>query len=177
MSLVVFLRGINVGGHKTLRPRDLAEQLRQYDVVNIGAAGTFVVRKPVVQAQLRDQLRRLLPFDAHVMMCSGRELVRATSHDPFVGERARTDVVRFMSVLARPPRAAPAMPLRLPRDGRWCLRVLATEGRFVFGVYRREMRAIGFLGKLDELFGAPATTRSWSTIATVRRHLDSGAMA
>lgn len=46
MALVVFLRGVNVGGHRTFRPRDLARKLRDYDVVNVGAAGTFVVRQP-----------------------------------------------------------------------------------------------------------------------------------
>ena len=47
MALVVFLRGVNVGGHRTVRPTMLAQQLKRYDVVNIGAAGTFVVRRPI----------------------------------------------------------------------------------------------------------------------------------
>lgn len=46
MALVVLLRGINVGGHRKLRPKTLASDLEAFDVVNIGAAGTFVVRKP-----------------------------------------------------------------------------------------------------------------------------------
>jgi hypothetical protein len=29
------------------------------------------------------------------------------------------------------------------------------------------MKTIGYLGKIDKLFGAPATTRNWSTILTV----------
>ena len=46
MAFVVFLRAVNVGGHQTFRPSVLAKELSEYDVVNIGAAGTFVVRKP-----------------------------------------------------------------------------------------------------------------------------------
>src|SRR5258708_3993883 len=46
MALIVFLRVINVGGHRTFRPSILARELSDYDVVNVGAAGTFVVRKP-----------------------------------------------------------------------------------------------------------------------------------
>ena len=38
MALVVFLRGVNVGGHRTFRPTVLAKQLRHLDAVNIGAA-------------------------------------------------------------------------------------------------------------------------------------------
>jgi hypothetical protein len=33
------------------------------------------------------------------------------------------------------------------------------------------MKTIGYLGQIDRLFGAPATTRSWSTILSVLRIL------
>ena len=56
MALVVFLRGVNVGGHKRLRPSILAKELSHYDVVNVGAAGTFVVRKPGSRAKFRAEL-------------------------------------------------------------------------------------------------------------------------
>ena len=46
MALVVFLRGVNVGGHRTFRPSLLARQLEPYGVVNVGAAGTFVSGLP-----------------------------------------------------------------------------------------------------------------------------------
>ena len=47
MALVVFLRGVNVGGHKTFRPSLVANELSDFDVVNVGAAGTFVVRNRI----------------------------------------------------------------------------------------------------------------------------------
>ena len=53
MALVVLLRGINVGGHRAFRPKLLAGDLGRFDVVNIGAAGTFVVRKPGVREDCR----------------------------------------------------------------------------------------------------------------------------
>ena len=39
--------------------------------------------------------------------------------------------------------------------------------------YRRHMKTIGYLGQIDRLFGAPATTRSWNTILSVLRILKS----
>ena len=42
MALVVFLRGLNVGGYRTFRPSLLAERLKRYHVINIGAAGTIL---------------------------------------------------------------------------------------------------------------------------------------
>jgi hypothetical protein len=42
---------------------------------------------------------------------------------------------------------------------------------FLFGEYRRHMKTIGYLGKIDKLVGSPVTTRSWSTIETIVRIL------
>jgi uncharacterized protein (DUF1697 family) len=74
VALVVLLRGVNVGGHRTFRPTTLAEQLTHRDAVSIGAAGTFVIRRPVTRAQLRAELARRLPFDAEIMICRAARL-------------------------------------------------------------------------------------------------------
>src|SRR5947209_20530915 len=100
MALVVFLRGVNVGGHKTFRPSILAQELKHYDVVNVGAAGTFVIRKPANQAELRTELQSRLPFETEVMICTGQDLITMASGDPFGTEPIHSDVVRFVSVLA-----------------------------------------------------------------------------
>jgi len=81
MALVVFLKGVNVGGYRTFRPSRLAKDLARFDVVNIGAAGTFIVRKPVRQNVLRAELRRRLPFEAEVMICEGKAIGRLTRSD------------------------------------------------------------------------------------------------
>jgi len=33
------------------------------------------------------------------------------------------------------------------------------------------MKAIGYLGRIDKLFGVPATTRNWNTIVAIVRIL------
>lgn len=172
MALVVFLRGINVGGARTFRPGVLAQQLKRHDVVNIGAAGTLVVRRRISQAKLRAELRRRLPFVTDIMICEGRALIKAASGHPFANLQVRPDVIRFVSVLARRPRRPPAIPIILPTHDKWILKVLEVRDRFLFGVYRRQMKAIGYLGTIDKLFGSRATTRSWSTISAIIRVLE-----
>jgi uncharacterized protein (DUF1697 family) len=172
VPLVVFLRGLNVGGHRTFRPAKLAEQLRHLDVVNIGAAGTFVVRQHVSRTQLRAEISRRLPFDAEIVICQGHEIVRLLSQDFFAGRPVRPDVVRFVSVLARRPRSTPALPMSFPSRGRWLLTVLGRDDRFVVGLYRRQMKVIGYLAMLDRVFGVPATTRGWSTMTSIAEALD-----
>jgi uncharacterized protein (DUF1697 family) len=172
-TLVVFLKGVNVGGHRTFRPSVLAKQMRRYDVVNIGAAGTFVVRRKVGRAKLRAEFVRRLPFEADVIICDARDILRVTDRTPFAGQPSGPAILQFVSVLAKRPRASLRVPLDVPSDGEWCVRVLARQDRFMFGVCRRQMKAIGCLGQLEKLFGVPITTRSWSTISTIARLLKS----
>src|SRR5256885_15675286 len=107
-GLGVFLRGCNVGGKKTFRPTLLAEQLKHYHVINIGAAGTFVVRRRTSHARLRAEFLRRLPFETEVIVCEGRDLIRVASANPFADEPIRADIVRFVSVFARRPRRLPS---------------------------------------------------------------------
>jgi uncharacterized protein (DUF1697 family) len=168
MAFVVFLRGVNVGGHRTFRPTLLAQQLKHLDVVNVGAAGTFVVRAPTTQARLRAELSRRLPFETTIIVCRGQDLLDLAKRKPFGDAPAGAGVVRFVSVMAKCPSLALSLPISFPAQGKWLLRVLATERRFVFGQYRRHMKTIGFLGRIDEIVGMPVTTRNWNTImATV----------
>ena len=175
MALVVLLRGLNVGGHRRFRPSVLARQLRHLDAVNIGATGTFVIRRPVSATRLRAAIARRLPFAAEIVICRGREIAELRSRDPFAGQPTRPDVVRFVSVLSRRARLSPRLPMQLPARGRWLLKVLAREGRFVLGLYRRHMKGIGYLGEMDRLFGAPATTRNWNTVAAIAKAVVTGA--
>jgi uncharacterized protein (DUF1697 family) len=153
----------------------LATELKHLDVVNIGAAGTFVVRQPVTKAELRAELTRRLPFVAETLICQGRDIVRLMSHHPFGQQPARPDIVRFVSVLSARPRVDPSLPLRFPATGKWLVKILAREGRFVFGVYRRDLKVIGYLGAADRLFGVPVTTtRNWNTITAIAKILGNG---
>ena len=174
MALVVFLRGINVGGHRRFRPSLLAKELSRYDVVNVGATGTFVVRKPGSRAKFRSELLRRLPFEAEICVCDGRDILKLEIDDPFATEPARQDTVRFVSVLSKRPRLMPSLPITVPPDGEWYVRLVAFRDRFVFGVYRRHMRTIGYLGQIDKLFGVPATIRSWKTMMTIVQILKGG---
>ena len=168
------MRGVNVGGHRTFRPTVLAKQLKRLGAVNIGAAGTLVVKSRVARTELRAELKRRLPFHTEIVICEGREIVELMAHDFFADHPARPDVVRFVSVLAQRPRTAPRLPMSFPADGEWLLKVLARNDRFVVGLYRRQMKAIGYLGMLDRVFGVPVTTRNWNTVTAIARALERG---
>jgi len=174
MALVVFLRGINVGGHRAFRPSVLAKELGAYDAVNVGAAGTLVIRKPGLRAKFLAELRRKLPFEATIAFCDGSDLIRLETDNPFGTEPLRADVIQFVSILSKAGRRTVSLPIILPEGGEWRVRIIGSKNRLVCGVYHRHMKTIGYLGQIDRLFGAPATTRSWNTILSVVRILKSG---
>jgi uncharacterized protein (DUF1697 family) len=167
MPLVVFLRGVNVGGHRTFRPSTLARELSDYGVVNVGAAGTFVVWKPASKAKFRAELLRKLPFEADIAVCDARDIIRLAKDNPFGTKPPGSDIVRFLSVVTKTSRARPAMPIAFPPEGEWLVRLIASRDRFVFGEYRRHMKTIGYLGKIDKLFNSNVTTRNWNTIMAI----------
>ncbi len=169
MALVVFLRGVNVGGHRTFRPSVLARELSEFDVVNVGAAGNFVVRKPQSRAKFRAALLPKLPFETDVILCDGRDLLRIEATNAFGTQPLAPDVVRFVSILSKAGSVRASLPVSFPSDGQWLVRVIASEGQFVFGLYRRHMKTIGYLSRIDKLYGAPATTRNWNTIVAMLR--------
>jgi len=167
MASVVFLKGVNVGGHRTFRPSVLARQLAELGVLSVGAAGTFVVRKSISQTRLRQEFMSRLPFETEAMICSASDILKLASADAFDGELSGPDVVRFISVLTRLPRVAPALPLNLPEGEDWLVRIVTIRGRFAFGLYRRAPRTIALLGRIEKHLGGSVTTRNWNTFSNL----------
>jgi uncharacterized protein (DUF1697 family) len=189
MRWVVFLRAVNVGGTNRCQPALIAKELAKFGIVNIGAVGTFVVREDVSESALRAAFARKLPFKCEIMICPARDIIKLTSKDPFSQQPSGPNIVRFVSVLAKRPgirsdlhqtsTASPArtikpqtsqlppLPFSLPSDDDWLLKIIAIQDRFVLGLYRRQMKAISYLGRIEKRFGVAATTRNWNTIQKI----------
>jgi uncharacterized protein (DUF1697 family) len=169
VSAAVFLRGVNVGGHRTFRPSLLANTLAHLGVVNVGAAGTFVVREPIGRTALTKEFLRALPFDAEVFVCSGRELLALVASGPFPTRRPPGEVRRFLSVLATKPARVPALPLRYPTDAPWQITFVAISGVFACGLWRRLGDAfVDPNGVTEKVLGVRSTARNWNTVEKLR---------
>lgn len=168
MALVVFMRGVNVGGHKTFRPSELVKKLDPLKVVNHGAAGTFIVHGKIGAKALRKEILRLLPFEAELMICPAEELLDLVRSEPFAAEPPGEEVKRFVSVLANPPRKPPRLPIERPGKADWEVRVVVVSGRFALSLWRRGRRNSLYPNEVVEKeFGVAATTRAWTTITSL----------
>lgn len=168
MAWVVFLRGVNVGGHKAFRPSMLAKELAEFDVVNVGAAGTFVVRKSISSASLRAELSRRLPFDADLMICRAGDVSSLRSGNPFSGAGSDKDVSWFVSVLGKRPQRLPPFPICQPAGDNWQVKVIGLQGRFALSLHRRVGRTLVYPNAVVERhLGVRATTRNWNTFCAI----------
>jgi len=174
MRQVVFLRGVNVGKANRCQPAVIASQLSSLGVINIGAVGTFVVHENVSESALRSAIAKKLLFKCEIIICPARDIIKLASKDPFAGQPPDPNITRFVNVLAKRLPSPPPLPVCLPSDDDWLLKIIAIENRFVLGLYRRQMKAIGYLGKVEKLLGVPATTRNWNTIEKVAKILTNG---
>src|SRR5437762_6573742 len=122
MAWVVFLRAVNVGGTNRCQPALIAKELAKFDVVNIGAVGTFVVREDVSESALEATIARKLPFKCEIMICPARDIIKLASRAPFAQQPSGPDITGFVNILAKPLTAQPPLPLSLPSDDDWLLK-------------------------------------------------------
>jgi uncharacterized protein (DUF1697 family) len=106
------------------------------------------------------------------MICPARAVIKLAATDPFSRQPSSPEITRFVNVLHKRLRTLLPLPLSLPSDDDWLLKIIAIQDRFVLGLYRREMKAISYLGKIEKLLGVAATTRNWNTIQKVAQILN-----
>lgn len=173
MAFVAFLRAVNVGGHKTFQPSVIAGRLAHLRAVNVGAAGTFVVLRTISEAALRAEILRTLPFKAEVMICPAREIVALARGTAFRTGPSGKDVHRFVSVMGKPPRVRPRLPIERPAGVKWGIKIVGVSGRYALSLRRRVgPRSLYPNAVVETCLDVSATTRNWNTIQTIRSVLE-----
>ncbi|HWB11975.1 MAG TPA: hypothetical protein VG826_22310 [Pirellulales bacterium] len=170
MTLIVLLRGANVGGRR-FSPKAVEAALADLDVVNLGAAGTFVVRKRVGEKSLRARIEAELPFaPAPMIVVNDREIASALHAGESID--GPSDAKRFATAMESPPSLLPKLPIEAPNSARWGVRVVAVSGRFAIGL-RRRVDATGVYPNeiVERAFGVAATTRDWPTMEKLAKLL------
>jgi len=175
MPSVVFLRGVNVGGHRKFQPSVLVKELAHLDAVNVGAAGTFVILAAITPTKLREEFLRRLPFEPELMICRGREMLDLAAEEPFANAE-HPETKRYMTVMAKRPKALPELPLLKPDGDDWQVQVIRVIGPFALSLHRRMGKRLIYPNEIVEKhFGVAATTRNWNTVEAICTILDGSA--
>ena len=166
MPQIVFLRAVNIGGHQTFQPSELARDLAALDIVNIGAAGTFVVRNKITEGKLRKEILARLPFTPELMICPADEILSLRNVKEFKNPDA--SIQRYVTIMAKAPAKAPRLPISAPEEEEWQVRVVALTGRYVLSLRRAGGKSRVYPNEIvEKRLGITATTRNWTTIAKI----------
>ncbi|MEY2538413.1 MAG: hypothetical protein QOG67_2153 [Verrucomicrobiota bacterium] len=168
MQWVVFLRAVNVGKHNRFQPGVLAKELSHLGFVNVGAVGTFVVRKATSASALRTALLAKLPVKCEMMICRAKVIVELVRTAPFTGEMFDNDRRGFVTVLAKAPADMPKLPIYAPDVKNWEVKIVQINGICVVSLWRRLRENALYPNQvIEKKFALAATTRSWNTILKV----------
>jgi uncharacterized protein (DUF1697 family) len=174
MPHVVFLRGANVGGNNVFRPAQLAMALSHLDAVNIGAAGTFVIRSKASASIIRREILSRLAFEPDLAILQAKEIVALVRSQPFRDAKLSKSVRGWVAALCARPKLEPSLPVIVSKRGTWSCRVDRIDGRFAFGLWQRVPG--GFVipsSVVESAVGVPATVRWWETYERVARVIES----
>jgi len=134
---------------------------KELDLVNIGAAGTFVSRRPITVASIA----RELPHGNDLVMRPAAEVTRLVEAGP---PKVPAGAVIFVSVPLRRATKAPPLPIERPAGHGWALRIVEKRGAFVICARRPDrQRGLDLSAILAREFGVPFTTRSWGTMERI----------
>lgn len=169
---VVFVRAANVGGKNVFRPAELAASLDHLDVVNVGAAGTFVVRGKASAAAIRREFLSCLPFESSIAVRPAREIIELVRSDPFRGVKFTKQLRGWIAVLTGKPKAAPTLPIVTPDANLWSVRFDRLDGAYAIGLWQWRPKFVFAAVVVEKAVGVPATMRYWETYERVAKVLE-----
>jgi hypothetical protein len=143
-------------------------------VVNVGAAGTFVVRARASAAAIRREILARLPFAPGIAVVPAREIVSLVGSEPFKGLALSKELRGWAAALCGTPKAKPGLPILKPAGKAWSVRFDRIDGSFALGLLQRRPGGIVYPNQVVEAaLGVPATIRWWETLVKLSVLLDS----
>ncbi|MGQ0760844.1 MAG: DUF1697 domain-containing protein [Acidobacteriota bacterium] len=173
-TYVAFLRGVNVGGKKPIRMKQLTEVLTAAGFRNVR---TFIASGNVIfEASAKDPERIARKMEKHLLDALGYEItviirnvdeLRAIiKRNPFKKPKPSADEMLFVTFLAEPTLVKPRLPLQSKTEN---MEVIALTDGAAFIVARRKKTGwFGFPHTFAEKeFRVPTTTRNWTTVVKI----------
>jgi uncharacterized protein (DUF1697 family) len=170
---VVFLRGINVGGHNIVKMDKIAELFAAMGFADVKIyiqSGNVVFRAKEknlddLAARIEGELQKLVENEVRVMLRTLAELTVMVKENPFKKAEAEPDVKLYVTFLCEDPKNKAALQLISPKKD---VDVFLVQNRTVFSISRIVKGSYGFPNAfVEKELGGCATTRNWNTIKKI----------
>jgi uncharacterized protein (DUF1697 family) len=173
-TYVLFLRGINVGGHKKVPMADLRALLAELGFENVGtilaSGNAWFEAQDQTEAELLDVImpafEKRFGFKVAMMIFLGDMVKRWFESSPFAGfelDKSLRGYVTFVEAGVKAPWSLPHDAL----DGH--LKILNQQGRAVFSVidHSAKVGSPDAMKVWEEALGKNITTRTWATMERI----------
>ena len=171
-TLIVLIRGINVGGHKKLKMADLKSVCESVGLTNVATylqSGNVVCeskeRPATVAARVAAALRETLALDVGVIVRTTADLARVVEANPFA-DAARTEPNRVMVMfLDKAPASDAAAALLAKHAGPELLDLQGAELHihYVAGAGSSMLTNV----VIERALGVTGTARNWNTVTAL----------
>jgi len=171
MIYVALLRGINVGGNKLIRMKDLARICTDAGLKNVRtyiASGNVVfesgsANKTALTRKIEKALHQTLGYEVSVVLRTLSEIKSIVNRNPFRKYEASKDVMLCVVFLANEPKTKPTLPLVSLTDNLEVFEV--ADGTACVVSRRKKTGWFGFPNNfVEKQFGVTGTTRQWSSV-------------
>jgi uncharacterized protein (DUF1697 family) len=173
MTLIGFLRGINVGGHHKVPMAELRTLLEAFGcgsvrtLLNSGNIAFDTQRADIQQLEQEMEafLSQSFGFPIPVILKSGEEIQELVAEQPFAGIDVHKDIRLYVTFL----KSTPSIDLPLPylsEDSTYTITSIRNNTILSILDLSTSSTPKG-MDMLEKLFGKNLTTRNWNTIVKV----------
>lgn len=170
-TIIILLRGINVGGHNKLPMRELKEVLAEIGLQTVQTyiqSGNVVCQTdradlPVLAEEIGAAIGESHGFVPRILLLSLADLETAVSHNPFPATDEQHKTLHFYFLASAPsnPNLASLEALKSETE-QFALIDTVFYLHAPDGIGRSKLAA-----KVEQALGVPATARNWRTVSTV----------
>lgn len=171
---VAFLRGINVGGNKRIRMKDLRQMLSGLGLQNVQtvlASGNAYFEADDsdmkgLTEKIEDAINRTFGFGVDVTLRTNSDIQNIIHRNPFKDVEVDENVRLYVTFFDNKLTSALELPWESPEQD---FRILDRTEREVFSVLHLTpgSRTVDSMAFIEKEFGVSCTTRNWNTVNKV----------
>ncbi len=171
---VVFLRGINVGGHKKVpmdQLKNLLSEMGYDEVITILNSGNIIIKgakEPLdsLENKLEEKLENVFGFHIPVIIRLSQEIVELVESNPFKGIEVTKDIRLYITLL-KSPFKSPDVTFPWSSIHSYYT-ILGEKKGVVFSVLDlSRLKTVEAMATLEGLYGKNITTRNFNTLEKI----------
>jgi uncharacterized protein (DUF1697 family) len=173
---VAFLRGINVGGHKTVKMDALKKAFEIMGFSNVKtllASGnvlfdTAKASESTLASQIEKTLEKTFGHEIGVLVRTVENLQKLADHNPFAGVKVTPQTRLYVTFLSENPNSNLKIPYKSP-DGNFKIIQASSSEVCSVATLSPNSRTVDLMSILEKEYGKRVTTRNWNTIERILR--------